>query len=223
MNNESLKKYRDIYVSVNGITLTGLIQSIEPVRGVVTFAHGVSSSRFSPINRHVANQLTETGISAVLIDLLTPGERALAKQRDFQANIKLIASRLICTIEWLKRDEALSKIPQGIFGTNISAAAALRAAMECTDDIAALVLSNARPDLIKDLLPKTKAPTLLIAGDKDRAQLQWNREAVQALNSKHRLEIISGTTHDSENPKVLAQIAALARQWFMERFQPGLS
>jgi predicted alpha/beta-hydrolase family hydrolase len=215
----SIKKYRDIYVSVNGVTLTGLIQSQEPVKGVVIFSHGVSSSRFSPVNRHVADQLTSGGIASVLIDLLTPGERALAKQQDIPANVQLIASRLLCVIEWIKRDEILGGFPQGIFGTNISAAAALAAAIERSDVVSALVLSNARPDLIKDYLGQVKAPTLLIAGDKDRAQLQWNREAVQQLGSRHQLEIIAGTTHDAQNPKVLEQIAAHAQQWFLKRFE----
>ena len=219
MNNQSPKKYRDISVSVNGVTLTGTIQLIEPVKGVVTFAHGVSSSRFSPLNRYVADHLTELGLASVLIDLLTPGERSLSKQSVFQANIELIASRLICTLEWIRQDDALGAFPQGIFGTNISAAAALATAVELKEAVTALVLSNARPDQINDLLPRVKAPTLLIAGDKDRAQLQWNREAVQKLGATHKLEIISGTTHDSHNPKVLEQIADHARQWFLRQFQ----
>jgi len=218
MADQSTKKYRDIYVSVNGVTLTGIVQSLEPVKGIVIFAHGLSSSRFSPINRHVANLLTDAGVASVLIDLLTPGERALSKQRGYDANIQLIASRLVCTIEWITHDEALGKFPIGIFGTNMSAAAALAAATERTDCISALALSNAKPELIKNYLQRVKAPTLLISGDKDRAQLQWNRDAIEALDTKHRLEIISGTTHDSHNPKVLEQIAAHTQQWFLQQF-----
>jgi putative phosphoribosyl transferase len=219
MTNNSIKKYRDIYVSVNGVTLTGLIQSQDPVKGVVIFSHGVSSSRFSPINRHVADQLTSAGIATVLIDLLTPGERALSKQQDIQSNVQLIASRILCVIEWIKRDETLGGLPQGIFGTNISATAALVAAIERTDVVSALVLSNARPDLIKEYLGQVKAPTLLIAGDKDRAQLQWNQETLQDLGARHQLEIIAGTTHDAQSPKVLEQIAAHAQQWFVQQFE----
>lgn len=220
MTNPSIKKYRDIYVSVNGVTLTGIVQTTEPAKGVVTFSHGVSSSRFSTINRHVADRLTEQGLASVLIDLLTPGERTMSKQRDYRANIDLITSRLLCTIRWIKRDETLQDLPLGIFGTNINATAALTAAIERADTVKALVLSNAKPELIKDLLPQVKAPTLLIAGDKDRAQLQWSREAVQAMGGKHQLEIISGTTHDSQNPNVLEQIAIHARHWFLHCFQP---
>jgi predicted alpha/beta-hydrolase family hydrolase len=219
MNNQPPKKYRDINVSVNGVTLTGTIQSTDPTIGVVTFAHGVSSSRFSPINRYVADRLTDARIASVLVDLLTPGERALSKQRDFRANMELIASRLLCLIRWIQQDEALKAFPRGIFGTNISSAAALSASLAGKDVVAALVLSNARPDLIKDFLPHVNAPTLLIAGDKDRAQLQRNREIVQTLSNMHELRIISGTTHNSHNPKVLEKIADHARQWFVKQFQ----
>ncbi len=219
MNSQPPKKYRDIHVSVNGVMLTGIIQSTEPIKGIVLFAHGVSSSRFSPVNRFVADRLTDMGIASVLIDLLTPGERSLSKQRNFQANIQLIASRLICISKWIQQDETLKEFPQGIFGTNISAAAAISAAIEEKDAVSALVLSNARPDQIKDFLPHVNAPTLLIAGDKDRAQLQLNQEIVQTLGTMHRLEIIEGTTHDTHNPKVLEQIADHARQWFLQQFQ----
>ena len=219
MNSQPSKKYRDIHVSANGVMLTGTIQSTEPIKGVVLFAHGVSSSRFSPVNRYVADRITELGLASVLIDLLTPGERTLSKRHSFQANIELIASRLIRISKWIQEDDLFKEYPLGLFGTNISAAAAMSAAVENKAAITALVLSNTRPELIKDYLPQVDAPTLLIAGDKDRAQIQSNQGVMQTLGANHRLEIISGTTHDTHDPSVLEQIADHAGQWFLQQFQ----
>ena len=43
-------------------------------RAIVLFAHGSGSSRFSPRNRYVAEQLQHAGLATVLADLLTPAE-----------------------------------------------------------------------------------------------------------------------------------------------------
>src|SRR5712691_403166 len=43
-------------------------------RGVVLFAHGSGSSRFSPRNRYVARVLRDAGLATLLVDLLSPGE-----------------------------------------------------------------------------------------------------------------------------------------------------
>ena len=217
MHTTSFDKYRDIYVSVNGITLTGIAQSPEQAKSVVLFAHGASGTRFSALNRFVADQLTIAGFATVLMDLLTPGERSLAQQRGLKANIALIASRLICTIDWIKRDAALQQLPLGLFGSNTGATAALAVAIERSVDIGAVVLSNAKPDLIKNYLPLVKAPTLLIAGDKDHAQLQWNRETLPALGEQYQAEAISGSTHDTGNKHILEQIAGHTTQWFAKK------
>jgi predicted alpha/beta-hydrolase family hydrolase len=42
--------------------------------GIVLFAHGSGSSRFSPRNRYVAEQLQHAGLATALADLLTPAE-----------------------------------------------------------------------------------------------------------------------------------------------------
>ena len=43
-------------------------------RGIVIFAHGSGSGRFSPRNRFVAEQLNARGIATLLVDLLTESE-----------------------------------------------------------------------------------------------------------------------------------------------------
>jgi len=211
-----LEKSSAIYVPVDGVTLTGIITTPEPVVGIVAFAHGVSSSRFSPANRYIADKLTEAGFATLLIDLLTPGERASSQQRDLNANITILSSRLLRVIDWIKREESLRNLPLGFYGSNISAIAILIAAIERPKEIEALVLCSARSDLLKDYLPVIQAPALLIVGEKDRAQLQLNREILDTIKSAHQIAVISGTTHDLRNQNILEQISVNGLEWFKQ-------
>jgi hypothetical protein len=47
------------------------------IKGIVLFAHGSGSSRYSQRNQYVAQVLNDAGIGTLLIDLLTPEEEGL--------------------------------------------------------------------------------------------------------------------------------------------------
>ena len=55
----------------------GELRVPELATGLVIFAHGSGSSRFSSRNRSVAGVLEEAGFGTLLLDLLTPDEAAL--------------------------------------------------------------------------------------------------------------------------------------------------
>src|SRR5688500_19690101 len=75
-------------------------------RGVVLFAHGSGSSRFSPRNRQVARQLNEAQLATVLADLLTPAEEAIDERtRQLRFDIQLLAERLVELTDWLRADK----------------------------------------------------------------------------------------------------------------------
>ena len=60
-------------------------------KGLVVFAHGSGSSRFSRRNRFVAEILNEAGISTLLFDLLTPEEEDIDQRtREFRFDIGLL-------------------------------------------------------------------------------------------------------------------------------------
>ncbi|MEZ0229613.1 MAG: hypothetical protein ACAI25_13370, partial [Planctomycetota bacterium] len=61
---------RDTRVDAGGVALEGRLTVSAEARGVVLFAHGSGSSRFSPRNRHVAAVLQEAGLGTLLVDLL---------------------------------------------------------------------------------------------------------------------------------------------------------
>jgi putative phosphoribosyl transferase len=212
----------DISVPVGDIGLEGMLTLPPGARGVVVFAHGSGSGRFSPRNRAVADVLVQAGLGTLLIDLLTASEEAedLATAR-LRFDIRLLADRVIGAIDWLDADAvagdlppALRRLPLGCFGASTGAAAALIAAAERPNRVTAVVSRGGRPDLAGDSLRRVIAPTLLIVGSRDGQVLELNRTAQAALEGESRLAIVPGAGHLFEEPGALEQVAALAREWF---------
>ena len=67
----------DVRLTAAGVSLAATLSWPQPRGGVVVFAHGSGSSRFSPRNRFVANDLQGAGLATLLLDLLTPEPGAL--------------------------------------------------------------------------------------------------------------------------------------------------
>jgi dienelactone hydrolase len=185
-------------------------------RGVVLFAHGSGSSRFSSRNRYVAQSLRDGGLGTLLIDLLTPEEEAVdLRTAHLRFDIDLLADRLVGAIEWLSREPSTNKLRVGLFGASTGGGAALVAAARVPDRVAAVVSRGGRPDLAGAALPKVKAPTLLIVGGDDVPVIGMNREAYDQMTCERRMEIVPGATHLFEEPGTLERVAELAREWFV--------
>jgi putative phosphoribosyl transferase len=180
------------------------------------FAHGSGSGRFSPRNRAVAGVLVDAGLATLLMDLLTAEEEAEdMRTARLRFDIGLLAERVISAIDWLGSDGTLADLPVGCFGASTGAAAALIAAAERPQRVAAVVSRGGRPDLAGNALPRVKAPTLLIVGGRDIEVIELNRQAQALLEVESRLEIVPGATHLFEEPGALERVAALAREWFL--------
>jgi putative phosphoribosyl transferase len=129
--------------------------------GVVLFAHGSGSSRFSPRNQYVARTLREHGVGTLLFDLLTEHEEEEERfTRHLRFDICLLAKRLLGATDWCHTEEP--DLFVGYFGSSTGGAAALIADTESEVPISAIVSRGGRPDLAGDALPLVKAPTLLI-------------------------------------------------------------
>lgn len=202
-----------------GAALAGSLAIPERARGIVLFAHGSGSSRFSPRNQRVARHLQEGEIATLLIDLLTFDEEQLdLRTAELRFDIDLLSRRVAGAIDWLTREARTSTLPIGLFGSSTGAAAALVAAAQRPDRVVAVVSRGGRPDLAGDALPKVRAATLLIVGGDDEPVLQLNRAAMQHLHTVHELRIVPGATHLFEEPGALEQVASMAREWFTRWF-----
>lgn len=203
-------------------SIEGILSVPSLPEGVVVFAHGSGSSRFSPRNRFVAEALNAGRFATLLVDLLTPEEeRYDAASGALRFDIGFLAQRLGRAMQWVAARSDLRDVPLGLFGASTGAAAALVAAAGEPRQTRAIVSRGGRPDLAGAALGYVTAPTLFIVGGNDTIVLEYNRTAMQAMRCATKLEIISGAGHLFEEPGTLEQVARLAEQWFATHLPLG--
>ncbi|WP_030452774.1 phosphoribosyltransferase [Herbidospora cretacea] len=208
----------DVSVDVGPVRLAGQLVVPENAEWVVAFVHGSGSSRHSPRNRYVASVLNEAGLATLLFDLLTVDEEY---DRGNVFDIELLAGRLGRVTTWLADEPGVAGLPIGYFGASTGAAAALWAAAEPGNQVAAVVSRGGRPDLAGPRLPSVRAATLLIVGGRDELVLDLNERARQRLRCENDLEIVPDATHLFAEPGALEIVARLARGWFIDHLPSG--
>lgn len=217
MNRSSDRKDvgKPVHVSVDSAVIEGNLSIPKGAEGIVLFAHGAGSSRHSPRNNFVAEELCEGGLATLLIDLLTPEEKDIDRRtRRIRFDIDRLAERVIGVTNWLQEPPETDGLNIGIFGSSTGAAAALIAAAEQADVVKAVVSRGGRVDMAEAVLDEVEAPTLFIVGGKDFQVLDLNRQALAQLETEKELEVIPGAGHLFEEPGALNEVARLAREWF---------
>ena len=213
MSNASNANERSI--STDDAELRGFLDVPRDAQGIVVFAHGSGSSRFSKRNNAVAAYLREGGLGTLLFDLLTPDEEAVdVMTREHRFDIPLLARRLAGAVGWLGQHPADGGLPIGLFGSSTGAAAALIVAAQVPDRVAAVVSRGGRTDLAGDYLGKVEAPALFIVGGADREVLRLNEASRLQLKGPSELAIVANATHLFEEPGALEEVASLTRDWF---------
>lgn len=206
----------DVTVELYDAVLPGSLAIPDNASGIVIFAHGSGSSRFSSRNRLVAEFLNQGGLATLLFDLLTAEEHRVDEwTRELRFDIDLLTKRLTGAVDWLEGRDDVADLPIGLFGASTGAAAALRTAAERPGRVAAVVSRGGRPDLAMAVLSRVRAPTLLIVGGDDEPVIDMNQKAAAHLRCEQRLEIVPGATHLFEEPGKLERVAELARKWFL--------
>lgn len=209
----TLREY-EVRVPCAGAELHGDVTIPAGATGLVIFAHGSGSSRLSPRNRMVANQMNHQGLATLLFDLLTAPE-AVAEERtgELRFNIPFLTDRLVAAIRWAQQDNNLKNLGIGLFGASTGAAAALCAAARIPE-IQAVVSRGGRTDLAGNAVDRVLAPTLLIVGENDRPVMKWNEETLHRLPGIKHLARITDATHLFEERGALEEVAATAGSWF---------
>lgn len=206
---------RSIELHTAGVILEGDLSVPDDVSGIVAFAHGSGSSRFSSRNQQVARYLNEQGLATLLFDLLTPEENDIDERtRELRFDIELIGRRMTGTVDWIAEASEAGDLNIGLFGASTGAAAALIAAAERPDRVRAVVSRGGRPDMAGDALPAVEAPTLLLVGGLDEPVIGLNEEARERMRTRCELSIVPGATHLFEEPGKLDEVQAHAGRWF---------
>jgi pimeloyl-ACP methyl ester carboxylesterase len=206
--------HESVRIDAPAVTLDGDLRVPERAAGLLIFAHGSGSSRFSRRNRSVAGVLEQGGFATLLLDLLTPEEEAIDERtREYRFDVDLLGRRVVGATDWVQARPHLHHLPIAYFGASTGAAAALIAAAARPDAARAVISRGGRPDLAGDALPLVHAPTLLIVGGDDEPVLELNREAMVRMRAPVELEIIDGATHLFEERGALEEVARLATVW----------
>lgn len=200
---------------LSDITLEGDLTLPKDAVGIVIFAHGSGSSRLSPRNKMVADELNKNGHATLLFDLLTQEED---KDPEARFDIELLSERLIEVVEYIRKEEKTKGLKIGLFGSSTGAAAALIAASKLKQKVSAVVSRGGRPDLAARALASVIAPTLIIVGGNDSACIPLNEMAFRELSCEKKLALIEGASHLFEEGSSLVQVASLAIKWFSKHF-----
>ncbi len=204
-----------VWIPAGHVTLDADLIMPTDAKGLVAFAHGSGSSRFSPRNRTVAEYFAARGFASLLLDLLTAEEARLDDvSGDWRFDIPLLSSRMIAAVDWARQAEEVAGLSVGCFGASTGAAAALEAAAARPGDVAAVVSRGGRPDLAEGALPLVQCPTLLIVGGHDPEVLTLNRHAAARMTAPVKVEVVPGATHLFEEPGTLSRVCELAANWF---------
>lgn len=204
-------------VTIGPHHLKGLLGVPATPKGLVIFAHGSGSGRFSPRNNYVARRLERSGFATLLLDLLSPEEEA---NRQNVFDIGLLASRVIEATEWARCLPELSNLPIGYFGASTGGGAALAAAAMNPEHVSAVVSRGGRPDLAGNALGSVEAPTLLLVGSRDEQVLELNRWAMTRMKCTVELSVVPGAGHLFEEPGTLDAVVEKASEWF-QRYSSG--
>jgi dienelactone hydrolase len=211
-----------VEVPAGAATLKADLRVPPGAKGLVVFAHGSGSSRFSRRNRQVAEFLGERGLATLLLDLLTAQEESVDEMTaEYRFDIARLGPRVSAAADWARTRPDIGALPIGCFGASTGAAAALIAAADRPAAIAAVVSRGGRPDLAGDALARVEAPTLLIVGGYDEPVIDLNREAMRQMHAHVELKIVPGATHLFEEPGTLDQVAEFAASWFTRYLPAG--
>ena len=207
---------RNLEATIGRSSLPGFLTIPSGAAGLVIFAHGSGSSRFSTRNRAAAEHLNGLGFATLLFDLLSEAE---ATDRRNVFDIALLGARVAEAIDWTRADARCAALPIGLFGASTGAAAGIVAAAARPAAVGAIVSRGGRPDLAGHALAAIRAPILLVVGGQDREVLSLNRGALARVKAEASLVVVPGAGHLFEEPGTLEEALVAAGDWYVRRLR----
>lgn len=211
---------RKVRVSTPTAVLDALLGMPLRPKGLVVIPNGSGTPTYIEGNRRVAEALRSAGFATLVIDLLDRHEVAQdAETSTLRFDLPLLASRLLGAVSWASHHPTLAKLPVALFASGTCAAAALAAAARDGDRRIAAVVSRAgRPELARLTLGAVRAPTLLLVGELDTANLVANRDVLPLLPRGSRVRVVNGARHALEEPAEIEEVSTATVGWFERAF-----
>ena len=213
---------RLVQVAAGALFLDGHLTIPENARGIVLFPYAIENEQRVSYTASLAWLFNEQGIATILVDLLTPEEKALDKETGFfRENVNVLHQRIIGIANWLIETPETQNLRICYFGVGVTGAAVLIAAAERPDAVVSVIATAQRLDLARDYLPRVEAPVLLLGGENDSQANESSRLALEQLRAEKKLETIAGAGHLFEDTSTLEEVARLAIQWFEQHLRLG--
>ncbi|HYT29040.1 MAG TPA: dienelactone hydrolase family protein [Ktedonobacteraceae bacterium] len=213
---------RLVQVAAGALFLDGHLTIPENARGIVLFPYAIENEQRVSYTAGLAWLLNEQGIATLLVDLLTPEEKALDKETGFfRENVNVLHQRIIGIANWLIETPETQNLRICYFGVGVTGAAVLIAAAKRPDAVVTVIATAERLDLARDYLPRVEAPVLLLAGENDSQANESSRLTLEQLRAEKKLETIGGAGHLFEDTSTLEEVARLAIQWFEQHLRLG--
>lgn len=200
-------------IEVGGVELRGEMVLPHDEAGLVVIPEVTHDGQTLGLD-HIAERLGEAGLGTLRLQLLTDEEASEDDIDGLDPTPVMLGNRLGSVLDGLDRDDRTSVRPLGLYGAELSAAAALVAAAARPERIGAVVSADGRADLAGDALEQVAAPTLLIVLDEEPDAVDSTREAARRLGAVSQIELVP-TTGGSGNSDGLQQIGDLAADWFV--------
>ena len=108
-----------VHIELGPVALDGDLHVPVQAAGLVIFAHGGGSSRFSRRNRAVAKVLEHADFGTLLLDLRTQQEEAEDERTaEYRFNIPLLGERVVGAADWAQARADLRRFPIALFGAS---------------------------------------------------------------------------------------------------------
>jgi len=199
----------DARVSRDGVELAVRLRLAGHRAPLVTFVHGLGSSKDSPRNVVIAEHLVDRGIGALLFDLSGHGDSSRSTGDEFEAFVADLAA----VQQWASRRSEVAPERMAIAGSSLGAAVALTAVKRALVHPAALVLRA--PPVGPAEYHGLEVPTLLLVGSLD--PLLGEARAAAAICPAVELRVVEGAGHLFEEPGTLEQAASITVEWLAGR------
>jgi putative phosphoribosyl transferase len=210
-----------VTITSDGLHLTGDLVVPPEATGLVLFAQGGGSGRFSPRSLMIAEKLQMAGFGTLLFDTLTREEEAAdAIHLHLRGNIPLLARRLAGVTRWARSQPETYKLVIGYAGSATGSAAALVAAAELGSIIRAIVSRSGQPELAPVSLARVRAATLFIVGEHEKVVLHHNTVALEQLFCEKQLAVVPHATHAFAEQGAMEEVSRLTLDWFQRYLHP---
>lgn len=156
-----------------------------------------------------ATELREDGWTTLVLGELAAGGYAAV-------------DRLIAATRTVLAQPACAGLSAAWVGSGDAVRVMLEAAAEIGAPVAAVVGRGGRPDLARAVLPNVAAPTLLLAGARDRRSQEHARAALSWMRCDSDLKVVPGATAAFTEPDAALVAADHTRAWLAAHLvRPG--